>query len=326
MGLNFLSGAGMKRNFFNQNFYGIREIGTYIPEKRINNTLKQEKFGFKESFLEDKIGVFKTSLKDDNEDCSDMCVKAFNDLVSKISIEKNEIEVIIVVTQNPDDRMPHSGALVHKKLGMGVNCASFDISLGCSGFIYGLSVITSFMKANNMKKGILFTSDPYSKIIDPDDRNTTLLFGDGATATLITNDEPVIVPGKFSFGTLGEKWEEIRLINDKLFMNGAAVVKFVKRYVPDDIRKNIEDNGYMLENIDRFVLHQASKFMVDIVAEDLGVNPSKVPFDIRNYGNTISSSIPLVLEKELHNKENRTILISGFGVGLSYGSCVLKRV
>lgn len=316
----------MKRNFFNQNFYGIREIGTYIPEKRINNTLKQEKFGFKESFLEEKIGVFKTSLKDDNEDCSDMCVKAFNDLVSKIPIEKNEIEVIIVVTQNPDDRMPHSGALVHKKLGMGVNCASFDISLGCSGFIYGLSVITSFMAANGMKKGILFTSDPYSKIIDQEDRNTTLLFGDGATATLITNDDPVLIPGKFSFGTLGEKWEEIRLINDKLFMNGAAVVKFVKRYVPDDIRKNIEDNGYMLENIDRFVLHQASKFMVDIVAEDLGVNPSKVPFDIRNYGNTVSSSIPLVLEKELHNKENRTILISGFGVGLSYGSCVLKRV
>jgi 3-oxoacyl-[acyl-carrier-protein] synthase-3 len=326
MGLNFLSGAGMKKNLFNEKNYGIREIGTYIPEKRLDNTKKQEKFGFKESFLEEKIGVFKTSLKDESEDCSDMCVKAFKDLSKKVVVEKSDIEVMIVVTQNPDDRMPHAGALVHKKLGMAVSCASFDISLGCSGFIYGLSVITSFMKANNMKKGILFTSDPYSKIIDPDDRNTTLLFGDGATASLIAYDEPVIVPGKFSFGTLGEKWEEIRLINDKLFMNGQQVVKFVKRYIPDDIRKNIADNGYDLENIDRFVLHQASKFMVDIVAEDLGVNPSKVPFDIRNYGNTISSSIPLVLEKELHNKENRTILISGFGVGLSYGSCVLKRV
>lgn len=316
----------MKRNLFNEKNYGIREIGVYIPEKRIDNTLKQEKFGFKESFLEEKIGVFKTSLKDESEECSDMCVKAFNDLVSKIPIEKNEIEAIIVVTQNPDERMPHSGAFVHKKLGLAASCASFDISLGCSGFVYGLSVITSFMKANSMKKGILFTSDPYSKIIDPEDRNTTLLFGDGATATLITDDEPVIVPGEFSFGTLGEKWEEIRLINDKLFMNGQQVVKFVKRYIPDDIRKNIADNGYDLENIDRFILHQASKFMVDIVAEDLGVNSSKVPFDIRNYGNTVSSSIPLVLAKELHNPENRTILISGFGIGLSFGSCVLKRV
>jgi 3-oxoacyl-[acyl-carrier-protein] synthase III len=321
-----LSGAGMKKNLFNEKNYGIREIGIYIPEKRIDNTKKQEKFGFKETFLEEKIGVFKTSLKDDDEDCSDMCVKAFEDLSKKVAVEKSEIEVIIVVTQNPDERMPHSGAFVHKKLGLPVSCASFDISLGCSGFVYGLSVITSFMKANSMKKGILFTSDPYSKIIDSDDRNTTLLFGDGATASLITDEDPVIVPGKFSFGTLGEKWEEIRLINDKLFMNGAAVVKFVKRYIPDDIRKNIADNGYGLENIDRFVLHQASKFMVDIVAEDLGVNSSKVPFDIRNYGNTVSSSIPLVLEKELHNKENKNILISGFGVGLSYGSCVLKRV
>lgn len=316
----------MKKNLFNEKNYGIREIGTYIPEKRIDNTLKQEKFGFKETFLEEKIGVFETSMKDKNEDCSDMCVKAFNDLEKKIHINRDEIEFILVVTQNPDERMPHAGAFVHKKLGLPLTCASFDISLGCSGFVYGLSVITSFMAANGMKKGILFTSDPYSKIIDPDDRNTTLLFGDGATATLITNDDPVLVPGKFSFGTLGEKWEEIRLINDKLFMNGAAVVKFVKRYIPDDIRKDVTDNGYEIKNIDKFILHQASRFMVEIVAEDLEIDMSKVPFDIRNYGNTVSSSIPLVLAKELHNTRNRTILISGFGIGLSFGSCVLKRV
>jgi len=311
---------------FKEKIYGIREIGVYIPCQRVDNISKQEKFGFKETFLEEKIGVFETSLKDENEDCSDMCVKAFNDLADKVLIDKNEIEVIIVVTQNPDERMPHAGAFVHAKLDLPVSCASFDISLGCSGFVYGLSVITSFMKANSMKKGILFTSDPYSKIIDPDDRNTTLLFGDGATATLITDDEPVLVPGKFSFGTLGHKWEEIKLINDRLFMNGSAVVKFVKRYVPDDIRKNIADNGYSLENIDRFVLHQASRFMVEIVAEDLEIDMSKVPFEIRNYGNTVSSSIPLVLAKELHNLKNRATLISGFGIGLSFGSCVLKRV
>jgi len=306
--------------------YGIKEVGVYLPENRVDNTLKQEKFGFKETFLEEKIGVFETSLKDENEECSDMCVKAFNDLAAKVAIDKNEIEVIILVTQNPDERMPHAGAFVHAKLDLPVSCASFDISLGCSGYIYGLSVITSFMKANSMKKGILFTSDPYSKIIDPEDRNTTLLFGDGATASLITDDEPVLVPGKFSFGTLGNKREEISLVNDKLFMNGSAVVKFVKRFVPDDIRKNIADNGYDIENIDRFILHQASKFMVEIVAEDLEIDMSKVPFDIRNYGNTVSSSIPLVLAKELHTKENKTTLISGFGVGLSFGSCVLKRV
>ena len=184
---------------FKEKIYGIRDIGVYIPCQRVDNTLKQEKFGFKETFLEEKIGVFETSLKDENEDCSDMCVKAFNDLATKVPIDKNEIEAIIVVTQNPDERLPHAGAFVHAKLDLPVSCASFDISLGCSGYIYGLSVITSFMKANNMKKGILFTSDPYSKIIDPEDRNTTLIFGDGATATLITDDEPVLVPGKFSF-------------------------------------------------------------------------------------------------------------------------------
>lgn len=315
----------MRENRVEEKVYGIREIGVYLPNKRVDNTLKQEKFGFKKSFLEEKIGVFKTSLMDENDDCSDMCVKAFNDLAQKISIEKNEIEAIVVVTQNPDLRIPHAGAFVHRKLNLPVNCASFDISLGCSGFVHGLSIITSFMKSNGMKKGILFTSDPYSKIIDPEDRNTTLIFGDAATATLITDEDSELIPKKFSFGTLGEKLDEIKLIDDKFYMNGSAVVKFVKRFVPDDIRKNIADNGYTPENIDRFVLHQASRFMVEIVAQDLGIDMKKVPFDIKNYGNTVSSSIPIILEKEIRNKENKTILISGFGIGLSFGSCVLTR-
>jgi 3-oxoacyl-[acyl-carrier-protein] synthase-3 len=233
--------------------------------------------------------------------------------------------VLIVVTQNPDSRMPHSGALVHSKLDLDTNCASFDISLGCSGYVYGLSSIISFMREHGMKKGVLFTCDPYSKIIDPDDRGTALLFGDAATATLI-DEIPQFVPGKFSFGTLGKKSGEISLINDRLFMNGQAVVKFVKRYIPSDVRKTVSINGLSLEQIDRFVFHQGSRFVVDIITEDLGIPLEKVPFDISDYGNTVSSSIPIILEKEMEKPENRILLFSGFGIGLSWGSCVLKRI
>lgn len=303
---------------------GIKAIGVYIPAHRIDNAAKQKKFEFKDTFLSEKIGVYKTAVKDAVDECSDLCVKAFNELGKKLHVDKDEIETIIVVTQNPDVRMPHAGAILHGKLDLLPSCASFDISLGCSGFVYGLSTIVSFMKENGMKKGILFTSDPYSKVVDQEDRNTSLLFGDAATATLITTDAELI-PKKFSFGTLGNKFNEICLVNEKLFMNGSAVVKFVKRFIPGDIKAIIEKNGLTIDAIDRFILHQASKFMVDVIKEDLSLDESKVPFDVCDYGNTVSSSIPIILEKELHDKSNKNFLLSGFGIGLSWASCVMVR-
>jgi 3-oxoacyl-[acyl-carrier-protein] synthase-3 len=214
---------------------------------------------------------------------------------------------------------------VHGKLGLKPGCASFDVSLGCSGFVYGLSAITSFMKQNEMKKGVLFTADPYSKVVDPEERNTSLLFGDAATATLIT-ESAELIPGRFTFGTLGEKADEIRLVDEKLSMNGLAVVKFVKKYIPADIRKNIEMNGLTMDEIDRFLLHQASRYMVRTVMKDLGIDEARTPFEIGDYGNTISSSIPILLEKEILQADARNFLISGFGIGFSWASCVLRRV
>ncbi|MFP3958611.1 MAG: hypothetical protein ACLFUX_00435, partial [Spirochaetaceae bacterium] len=141
------------------------------------------------------IGIHRTSVKDDDEECSDMCVKAWSALQKKVPFDPDDIEVVIVATQNSDIRMPHGAAYVHGKLGLKPSCATFDISLGCSGFVYGLSVITSFMKQNRMTKGVLLTSDPYSKMVDPEDRNTTLLFGDAATASLISENAE-LVPGR----------------------------------------------------------------------------------------------------------------------------------
>lgn len=303
---------------------GIKAIGVYLPVKRIDNISKQKKFEFKDTFLDEKIGVYKTAVKDLVDECSDLCVKAFNNLTEKTSIQKENIDVIVVVTQNPDTRLPHASAILHGKLDLPVTCASFDISLGCSGFVYGISTIMSFMKEHGFKKGILFTADPYSKIVDQEDKNTSLLFGDAATASLITGNAELI-PGKFSFGTLGTKFREISLVNDKLYMNGSAVVKFVKRFIPADITKVVEKNGLSLGEIDRFILHQGSKFIVDVIKEDLALDEKKVPFDIYEYGNTVSSSIPIILEKELHDKSNKNFLLSGFGVGLSWASCVMFR-
>jgi 3-oxoacyl-[acyl-carrier-protein] synthase-3 len=303
---------------------GIEEIGFYIPEGRISNYDRKEKFGIDDHFIEQKIGVHRVSVKGDDEDTSDLCVKAFADLCRKTDIDLSDIEAMIVVTQNPDHNIPHTSAMLHGKLGLPARCACFDISLGCSGFVYSLSVFQGFMAANGMKKGLLFTADPYSKIIDPNDKNTTLLFGDGAAVTLIS-ENPKLVSGKFTFGTLGSEHEKLICKNGILFMNGRAVFNFAAKVVPDDIRQVVEKNDLTLEEIDRFLLHQGSKIIVETIADRLQIPREKAPYTTYDYGNTISSTLPILLVDELNGSAD-TIVICGFGVGLSWASGVLKRV
>lgn len=304
---------------------GIENIGAYIPPDRISNYDRQEQFGIDANFIEEKIGVKGVSRKGADEETSDMCIRAFADLKARSGLDSSTLEALVVVTQNPDFSIPHTSALVHGRLGLPEDCACFDISLGCSGFVYGLSAITSFMAANGMKKGVLITADPYSKVVSPEDKNTTLLFGDAAGAVLIS-ERPVLVPGKFTFGTLGSEYDKLIARNGTLFMNGRAVFNFAAKTVPPDIEKMAARNGVALGDIDRFLFHQGSKIIVETIAKKLGVPLGKVPFAICDYGNSCASTIPLLLIDELDNPEVKTIAISGFGVGLSWASGLLRRV
>ncbi len=303
---------------------GIKDIGYYIPAGRICNYERKEQFGIDDHFIAHKIGVEQVSQKAPEEETSDLCVKAFEDLSRRTPIDLTTIEAVIVVTQNPDRNIPHVSAMVHGKLGLPERCACFDISLGCSGFVYALSTMLGFMTANGMKKGLLITADPYSKVVDPDDKNTTLLFGDAAAATLIS-DSPRFTMGATTFGTIGKEHEKLA-VNDQgiLFMNGRAVFNFAAKYIPDDIRLMAERNGIELEQIDRFLLHQGSKIIVETIATKLGVDQEKVPFTTQSYGNTIASTIPILLQDELEGSAKK-IAISGFGVGLSWASSLLLR-
>jgi len=302
---------------------GIEAIGTYIPEKRIDNLARMQNFGVDEVFLRSKTGMLNLAVKDDEEDTSDLCVSAFSDLQSKVSFDMAEIDCLVVCTQNPDGHgLPHTSAIVHGKLGLPTSCAVFDISLGCSGFVYGLSVIQGFMLANGFQKGLLFTADPYSKIVDGKDKNTSLLFGDAATVSLIS-DAPRWKTGKFLFGSQGAENEAIKVQADsgKLDMNGRAVFSFTATVVPSHIRDMLRMNDLIVEDIDLFALHQGSRFIVDTLQKRLRLEAAKVPFVAENYGNTVSSSIPLILSA-LSGHE-RKIVISAFGVGLSWASTVL---
>lgn len=304
---------------------GIEEIASYVPLKRTNNLDRKEQFKIDASFINDKLGVRRIAVKDDAEDTSDLCVKAYEKLIKKHQVLEKGIEVLIVVTQNPDTNLPHSSAIVHGKLGFPEGCACFDISLGCSGFVYGLDIIQAFMKKNNFTKGLLFTADPYSKIIDKNDKNTALLFGDAATVALIS-DNPLYVLENITFGTSGKDYKELMCVRNKLYMNGRAIYNFTVKTIPNNIRLFMKKIRLQVENIDKFVFHQGSKHIVDALTKELRLDSRKVVYDIYEYGNTVSSSIPLILEKEIKNQNNRKILICGFGVGLSWSIGILKRV
>ena len=303
---------------------GIEHISTYIPSSRINNLTRLEQFDITESFIYEKIGMVSLAVKDEQDDTSDLCVKAVRKLVEEKGDILGEIECLIVCTQNPDDYgLPHTSAIVHGKLGLPSHCACFDISLGCSGYVYGLSIIRSFMEGNGYKKGLLITADPYSKVVDKKDKNTSLLFGDSATVTLMS-DNPVWSIGKSVFGTDGSRNEAIKVrAEDRRFqMAGRAVLDFCASIVPENIRETLESNNYQLSDIDKIILHQGSKFIVDMIVRKMKIDPALVPFHATDYGNTISSSIPMILVEE---KEAKNLVLSGFGVGVSWGSVVLTR-
>lgn len=304
---------------------GIENVGGYVPEGRISNYARKEQFQIDDHFIEEKIGVHGVSRKGEHEETSDLCLKAFADLQRKSGLKLEEIEALVVVTQNPDHPIPHTSAIVQGRLGLPETCACFDVSLGCSGFVYGLSVIQGFMAANGMKKGVLLTSDPYSKVVDDNDKNTTLLFGDAAAATLIS-DRPVLTSGAFTFGTIGAEYDKLITRDGTLYMNGRAVFNFAAKQVPADIRLMAEKNSIEISQIDRFLLHQGSRIIVRTIADRLGIDPARVPFSICDFGNSCASTIPLLLIRELEDDSVRTLAISGFGVGLSWASTLLRRV
>ena len=303
---------------------GIEAIACEIPEHRISNLERAQQFGTSVPFLREKIGVVEIARKRVEHETSDLCVAAAQRLFNSDVVTPDDVDCAAVVTQNPDGHgLPHVAAIVHGKLGLSERCATFDISLGCSGYVQALSMVSAFMAANGMRRGLLFTADPYSKVIDDSDRDTALLFGDAATVTLLSA-EPAWRLGRFDFGTRGEMSEALS-VNEfgKLCMNGRTVFTFSATSVPPSIARTLERNGLTLADIDRVILHQGSKYIVDTVGQRIGA-ADKTCFYAANYGNTVSSSIPIILSQELAESDRR-VLISGFGVGLSWATTILER-
>lgn len=304
---------------------GIQAIAAYVPAERISNYASKEQFGIDDAFLENKIGVRSKARKADDQETSDLCVAAFAALAAKTGISAGDVDCLLVCTQNPDGcGLPHTSAIVHSKLGCSDAVAAFDISLGCSGFVYSLCTQIALMETHDLQCGLLFTADPYSKIVDPGDKNTALLFGDAATVTLLTR-RPKLTVEKAAFGTRGSGGEALVNQGGRLSMNGRSVFDFSMTSVPPQIQALVAASGRTLADIDLVLLHQGSKYIIDVMTRRLQLDPARAPSNLAELGNTVSSSIPLLLQEYVDDRGINTILISGFGVGLSWASAILLR-
>lgn len=304
---------------------GIKDIAVYIPEQRASNCDLITRFELEESFLVEKIGVLERAIKGKDEDTSDMALEALERLIVQQGLARDSIEALVVVTQNPDSNLPHVSALVHGKAKLSSDCAAFDLSLGCSGYVYGLSVLQSFLVANGLGCGVLITCDPYSKIIDLNDKNTVLLFGDAATATLI-GPNPKYICESFVFGTQGDLTGALVCRDGVLHMNGREVFNFAATTIPPSIDKLLLKASLEKTNVDAYIFHQGSRYIVETLAKRIDIDIANVRIDIEKTGNTVSSSIPILLKQEIDLLVSKTIVLSGFGVGLSWASCVCKKV
>lgn len=311
---------------------GIIAIAHALPERIVRNDELEAFDENDEIFIRDKLGITERRLCNDDETVSDLCVSALGKLIEDGAVKPDDIDALCIVTQTPDYCLPHVSALVQDRLGLRNDIAAFDVGLGCSGYVYGLSLMSSFMAANSMKRGVLVTADAYSKIIDPADRNTALIFGDGASATLL-GDKAVYGIGRTTFNTDGSRHQALIApgtgtregAEGCLSMDGRAIFNFMMKEVPDDVEKCLKLNGLDAGDIDLWVFHQASRYMLKTLGQRMGIAAEKLVIDIEKTGNTTSSSIPIALERSALGIDPmpRRIMLSGFGVGLSWASTVL---
>lgn len=316
---------------------GIKSIASVLPDERLDNEELLKRFDVTESFLKEKLGIDSRRICPSDCAASDLAVKAAKKLFDK-GLKKKDLDLLVICTQNPDYKLPNTAAIVQDKLALPTSITSFDINQGCSGFIYSLAVVKSMMKVLNYNNSMIITVDLYSKIIDRYDKNTALLFGDAAAAIWISgqSDNEILA---FSFGTDGSGFDKLIVksggsrhpvtvegVDPYLRMDGRAIFEFMMKRIPGDISNCIEINNLVLDDVDYFIFHQASLYMIKALQKMVKIPDEKMVIFLKSTGNTVSSSIPLAFENVLFikNLRNKLVLLSGFGVGLSWGSVVIK--
>lgn len=328
----------------------FKAISYYLPENVVTNEELVKEFPeWSVDKVAQKVGVNSRHLAAKDETAGDMAEKAARKLFEEYQIDPRSIDFLMLCTQSPDYFLPSTACILQNRLGIPTSAGAFDYNLGCSGCIYGMAMAKGLIVAGIAKNVLLLTAETYNKYLHPSDKSNRSIFGDGAAACLISTNGFAEI-GEFSLGTDGsgannlivktgasrqkemtgefmEDDEGHLWYDDYLYMNGGAIFNFTLDAVPSMMNQILEKNGLEREEIDYYVFHQANKFMLNTIRKVCFVPKEKFYVNMAETGNTVSSTVLIGLKDCIGNhliKPGDKVMISGFGVGLSWGGTILK--
>lgn len=328
----------------------IKAISYYLPEKVVTNEELVKEFPeWSVDKVAKKVGVDSRHLAAENETAGDMAEKAARKLFDEFQIDPKSIDFLMLCTQSPDYFLPSTSCVLQDKLGIPTSAGAFDYNLGCSGCVYGMAMAKGLIVAGIAKNVLLLTAETYNKYLHPSDKSNRSIFGDGAAACLIST-EGLAEIGEFALGTDGSGANHLIMktgasrqkaetglsvedeeghvwYDDYLYMNGGAIFNFTLDAVPAMMAQILEKNHMDKDDIDYYVFHQANKFMLNTIRKVSVLPKDKFYMNLSTTGNTVSSTVLIGLKDCIDNqliKKGNNVMVSGFGVGLSWGGTILR--
>lgn len=327
----------------------VKYIAYYLPEIVISNEKLVNEFPeWTVDKIASKVGVNNRHVADEQETALDMAVSAADILFRNHSdLNRENIDFVLFCTQSPDYFLPTSACIIQERLNLQTNIGAIDYNLGCSGYVYGLAIAKGLIAGGIAKNVLLLTAETYSKYIHPKDKGNRTIFGDAASASIVSTEGFAEI-GEFSLGTDGKGADNLivrtgasrvrkvqndlvfdengnPVSSDYLYMNGTEIFTFTQKNVPIVVKDTLMKNEIEHSDIDLFVLHQANKYMLNFLRKKMKIEEERFYCFMSEVGNTVSNSIPIALcEAMRKNRLKGNVLLAGFGVGYSWGGTILK--
>jgi 3-oxoacyl-[acyl-carrier-protein] synthase-3 len=328
-------------------YASIGPIAVHFPEQvESNEHLQTANPGWDMPAIAEKTGIHRRHLAASGEMASDLGVKAAEKLFAENHIDPKSIDFLLLCTQTPDYPLPTTACLMQPRLGLRDSVGALDFNLGCSGFVYGLALADGLIRTGSVKRVLLITAETYSKYIDQNDRSLRTIFGDAAAATLIeVADEPTL--SAFQYGTDGSGADTLLVTQgglrpaadalkprhrqrwkSALYMDGPSLISFAVAAIPQLVNNILAAGGANRDDVDLYILHQATLKMLQLLREGLQIRPEQMPIVLEHCGNTVSSTIPIVIDELRRDgrlKPGTRSMLVGFGVGWSWAGCLWRE-
>ncbi len=328
-------------------YAAIGPITTHFPERvETNDDLQRQFPSWNMAAIGEKTGIEARHIAAADECASDLGVSAAKKLFSEHDIDPASIDYLLLCTQAPDYPLPTTACLIQDRLGLPTSCGALDFNLGCSGFVYGLSLAEGLIRTGTVSRILLITAETYSKYIDPTDRSLRTIFGDAAAATLIETSDVQTLRG-FQYGTDGSGADTLLVTEgghrpadqalkprhrkrwpSQLYMDGPSLIHFTVAAIPVLVDKILTAAEATREEIDYFLFHQATYKLLSQLQHRMGLDDETMPIMLKDCGNTVSSTIPIVIDRMRRSGKltpGKQNLLVGFGVGWSWAGCVWRE-